>query len=109
MTVREYTVLSKPLYHCFFAVEFKTLDDEWGQCQTQCCRVGAAMVHATEKLLQLASPDNEHPLKDDHIRKEPCMAFTLAVNRVFLSSTCIGLNPRERAQFITCTTRRVIL
>ena len=81
--LRQYTVLSKPLYHCFFAVEFKTLDGEWGQCQTQCCRTGAAMVHAREKLLRLASPDNEHPLKDDHLRKEPCMAFTLAVNPVF--------------------------
>ncbi len=80
--LRQYTVLSKSLYHCFFAVEFKTLDGEWGQCQTQCCRAGAAMVHATEKLLRLASPDNEYPLKDDHLRKEPCMAFTLAVSPV---------------------------
>ena len=80
--LQQYTILSKPLYHCSFAVEFKTLDGEWGQCQTQCCRTGAAMVHATEKLLRLASPDNEHPLKADHLRKEPCMAFTLAVNPV---------------------------
>ena len=80
--LRQYTVLSKPLYHCFFALEFKTLVGGWGQCQTQCCRAGAAMVHAAEKLLSLASPDNEHPLKDDHLRKEPCMAFTLAVSPV---------------------------
>ena len=39
------------------------------------------MVYATEQLLKVASPANEHPLKDD-LRKEPCMAFTLAVNPV---------------------------
>ena len=38
------------------------------------------MVHATEQLLKVASPGNEHPLKDDHLGKEPCMAFTLAMN-----------------------------
>ena len=38
------------------------------------------MVHATEKLLKLAASDDEHPLKDGLLRKEPCMAFTLAVN-----------------------------
>ena len=81
--LRQYTVLSKPLYHCFFAVEFETLDGKWGQCQTQCCRTGAAMVHATEKLLRLASLDNEDSLTDDNLRREPCMAFTLAVNPVF--------------------------
>ncbi len=81
--LREYTSLSNPLYHCFFAVDFKTLDDGWGKCQTQCCLAGAAMIHATEKILKLASPNNEHPLKeDDHLRKQPCMAFTLAVNPV---------------------------
>ena len=26
--LRQYTLLSKPLYHCFFAVEFKTMDSE---------------------------------------------------------------------------------
>lgn len=78
--LRQYTLLSKPLYHCFFAVEFKTMDGEWSQCQTQCCRVEAAMVHATEQLLKVASPPNEHPLQDDSLRMEPCMAFTLAVN-----------------------------
>ena len=81
--LRQYTLLSKPLYHCFFAVEFKTMDGEWSQCQTQCCRAGAAMVYATEQLLKVASPANEHALKDDHLRKEPCMAFTLAVNPKF--------------------------
>ena len=81
--LRQYTLLSKPLYHCFFAVEFKTMDGEWTQCQTQCCCVGAVMVHATEQLLKVAFPPNEHPLKDDSLRKEPCMAFTLAVNPAF--------------------------
>ena len=33
-----------------------------------------------EQFLKVASPGNEHPLKDDHLRKEPCMAFTLSVN-----------------------------
>ncbi|KAK0510823.1 hypothetical protein JMJ35_006375 [Cladonia borealis] len=79
--LRQYTVLSKPLYHCFFAVEFKTLDGGWGQCQTRCCRAGSAMVHATEELLRLASPNEEHPL-EDQLRQEPCMAFTLAVDPI---------------------------
>ena len=80
--LRQYTVLCKPLYHCFFAVEFKTLDDGWGQCQTRCRCTGSAMVHATEKLLRLASPNEEHPLEDDQFRQEPCMAFTLAVEPI---------------------------
>lgn len=82
-SMRQYTVLSPPLYHCFFAVEFRTLDGNWRQSKTQCCSAGAAMVHATEQLLKVASPGNEHPLKDDHLRKEPCMAFTLAVNPLY--------------------------
>ena len=81
--LRQYTVLSKPLYHCFFAMEFKTLDDEWGQCQTRCRRTGAAMVHATEKLLRLAFPDEEHSLEDGQFRQEPRIAFTLAVEPMF--------------------------
>ena len=81
--LRQHTDLSHPLYHCFFAVDFKTLNGNWNQSMTQCCRAGAAMVHATEQLLKAASLDNEHPLKDDHLRKEPCMAFTLAVNPLF--------------------------
>lgn len=80
--LQQYTVLSKSLYHCFFAVEFETLDSEWGQCQTRCRRAGDAMVCATEKLLRLASPDEEQPLKYDQLIQEPCMAFTLAVNQV---------------------------
>ena len=93
---RQYTVLSKPLYHCFFAVEFKTLDGGWGQCQTRCCRTGSAMVHATEKLLRLASPDEEHPLEDDQLRQEPCMAFTLAVDPVIAKLNVHWAEPYEK-------------
>ena len=81
--LRQYTVLSHPLYHCFFAVVFTTLDGNWIQIKTQCCRAGAAMVHATEQLRKAASSGNEHPLKDDHLKKEQCMAFTLAVNPLY--------------------------
>ena len=78
--LRQYTILSHPLYHYFFAVDFKTMNGNWFQSLTQGCRTGAAMVHATERFLKVASPGNEHHLKDDHLRKEPCMAFTLSVN-----------------------------
>ena len=81
--LQQYTLLSATLYHCFFVVNFKTLYEEWGQCRTHCCRAGAAMLHAREQLLRLASPANEHPLKDDYLKKEPCIAFTLAVNPTF--------------------------
>ena len=77
-------------------MQFKTLDGEGGQCQTQCCRAGAAMVFATEKLLELASPDNQHPLKDYHLKKEPCMAFTLAVNPVTSELNVHWAKPSEK-------------
>ena len=79
---RQFAMVSKPLYHCFFAVEFKTLEGDFGVCRTQCCRAGAALVRATEGLLKLAAPSGEHPLQQDHHQKTPCMAFTLAVSPV---------------------------
>ena len=94
--LRQYTILSKPLYHSFFAVEFKTLDGGWGQCQTRCCRAGSAMVHATEKFLRLASPDEEHPLEDGQLRQEPCMALTLAVNPAWAELNVHWPEPYEK-------------
>ena len=102
--LRQHTVLSEPLYDCFFAVEFKTLDGGWGQCQTRCCHAGSAMVHATEKLLRLASPDEEHPLEDGQLRQEPCMAFNLAVNPAWAGLNVHWAQPYERAQYTICTT-----
>ena len=94
--LRQYTVLSKPLCHCFFAVEIKTLDGGWGQCQTRCCRAGSAVIHATERLLRLASPNEEHPLEDGQLRQEPCMAFTLAVNPAWAELNVHWAEPYEK-------------
>lgn len=78
-TYRRFTNLTSIIYHSFCVIEFKTEDGKWSECKTQCCRGGAALVHAIRSFKALSDSDTNDVLKTDHLESNPCIAFSLAV------------------------------
>lgn len=55
----KWSMLSPEAYHCFFAVEMKCANGTIEDAENQCCRAGAAMVHARMKFNEQES-QNRH-------------------------------------------------
>ncbi len=76
---RKYAKVARKTCHAFFIVEFKTSKGDWEEGRTQCCRQSAALVHAMRELKKASLAVKNDPLKDDHLAKTPCFAFSLLV------------------------------
>ena len=70
-----FTELQPDLYHAFFAVEAKSDDGALWEAENQCCRAGAAMVHARQQWNAVAK--SGEPSSEADTRS---VAFTLALH-----------------------------
>lgn len=73
-SLHRFTVLSTNLYHTFFIVELKSATGTIEEAENQCCRGGAAMVHARMQF------NTEATMKNLPLGGDPqCIAYSLAV------------------------------
>ena len=75
-TCNKFTVLSADLYHGFFLVEVKSAEGTIEDAENQCCRGGAALVHARIQFNAQATMEHESPPMGADLQS---IAFTLAL------------------------------